>query len=69
MRKNESRNVLEALRTLGVGEHLHFVDASEDFVDALRGATEPEQKRQIIGDTFIQVFEREARRLGITERT
>jgi GMP synthase (glutamine-hydrolysing) len=65
MRKNESRNVLETLRTLGVGEHLHFVDASDAFLGALGGATEPEQKRQIIGDTFIDVFEREARRLGI----
>jgi GMP synthase (glutamine-hydrolysing) len=65
MRKGESRKVLETLRTLGVGEHLHFVDASSDFLDALRGATEPEQKRQIIGDTFVEVFEREARRLGI----
>jgi len=65
MRKGESRKVLETLRTLGVGEHLHFVDASDTFLDALRGATEPEQKRQIIGDTFVEVFEREARRLGI----
>jgi GMP synthase (glutamine-hydrolysing) len=67
MRKDESRNVLEALRTLGVGAHLHFVDASDDFLNALRGAIEPERKRQIIGDTFIEVFEREARRLGIAD--
>jgi GMP synthase (glutamine-hydrolysing) len=65
MRKNESRQVLDTLEALGVGEHLHFVDASDDFLTALRGATEPERKRQIIGDAFVAVFEREARRLGI----
>ncbi len=65
MRKGESQKVLETLRALGVGEHLHFVDASDVFLNALEGATEPEQKRQIIGDTFVEVFEREARRLGI----
>jgi len=67
MRKDESRHVVETLKTLGIGEHLHFVDASEDFVGALRGVTEPEAKRQIIGDTFVDVFEREARRLGIED--
>jgi GMP synthase (glutamine-hydrolysing) len=67
MRKDESRRVVETLGTLGLGEHLHFVDASDDFLRALEGAVEPEQKRQIIGDTFVQVFEREARRLGIED--
>ncbi len=67
MRKGESRAVLELLRGLGVGEHLHFVDASEVFLAALAGVNEPERKRQIIGDTFVEVFEREARRLGIED--
>jgi GMP synthase (glutamine-hydrolysing) len=65
MRKGESRAVVEMLGELGLGSHIHFVDASEVFLDALSGAIEPEQKRQIIGDTFVEVFEREARRLGI----
>jgi len=65
MRKGESRAVLEMLRSLGLGEHLHFVDASDVFLEALAGVIEPERKRQIIGDTFVEVFEREARRLGI----
>ncbi len=67
MRKGESRRVLAALEEIGLGRNLHFVDASEEFLQALRGVVEPEQKRRIIGDTFIAVFEREAERLGVTE--
>ncbi len=67
MRKGESRSVIELLRGLGLGEHLHFVDASDVFLAALAGVNEPERKRQIIGDTFVEVFEREARRLGIED--
>ena len=43
---------------------LHFVDASRLFLDRLTGITDPEQKRKIIGATFIEVFEDEAGRLG-----
>lgn len=67
MRKGESAAVLDVLRDLGLGDHLHFVDASETFLAALAGVVEPERKRKIIGDTFVQVFEREARRLGIED--
>jgi GMP synthase (glutamine-hydrolysing) len=65
MRKGESRAVLDMLRSLGLGDHLHFVDAGDVFLKALEGVTEPERKRQVIGDTFVEVFEREARRLDI----
>jgi GMP synthase (glutamine-hydrolysing) len=65
MRKDESRHVVAALSAMGLGERLTFVDASDDFLAALGGAIEPEQKRRIIGDTFVHVFDREARRLGI----
>ncbi|MBM3906587.1 MAG: glutamine-hydrolyzing GMP synthase [Gemmatimonadetes bacterium] len=65
MRKDESRDVLQTFREFGLDRNLHFVDASEDFLEALRGVVEPEQKRKIIGNTFISVFEREARTLGI----
>ncbi len=65
MRKDESRKVMETLKALGLDRHLHFVDASETFLKALEGVVEPERKRRIIGDTFIEVFEREAARLGI----
>jgi len=65
MRKGESRAVVEMLSGLGLCEHLHFVDAGDVFLTALAGVNEPERKRQIIGDAFVEVFEREARRLGI----
>jgi GMP synthase (glutamine-hydrolysing) len=65
MRKDESRAVLATFREFGLDRNLHFVDASAAFLEALAGAVEPEQKRTIIGNTFIEVFEREAKRLGI----
>ena len=43
---------------------LVFVDASTLFLDRLAGVTDPEQKRKIIGATFIEVFEQEAVKLG-----
>ncbi|MDD5307106.1 MAG: glutamine-hydrolyzing GMP synthase, partial [Deltaproteobacteria bacterium] len=65
MRKDESRKVVGTFEGMGLGRHFHFVDASEAFLAALAGLTEPEKKRAAIGNTFIEVFEREARRLGI----
>ena len=65
MRKDESRKVVAMLESLGLGANLTFVDASDDFLGALAGEVEPERKRRIIGDTFVAVFEREAKRLGI----
>jgi len=65
MRKNESAEVVEYFRELGLGDNLAFVDASETFLAALEGIIEPEHKRRIIGDTFIEVFNGEAERLGI----
>jgi GMP synthase (glutamine-hydrolysing) len=67
MRKNESADVLALLRGLGLGKHLEFVDASQDFLAALAGLVEPEDKRQAIGNTFVHVFEREAHRLGMED--
>jgi GMP synthase (glutamine-hydrolysing) len=65
MRKDESLKVRKALSALGLGQNLHFVDATDEFLGALGDEVEPEKKREIIGNTFIDVFEREARRLGI----
>jgi GMP synthase (glutamine-hydrolysing) len=67
MRKDESQDVLQILRDLGLGTNLHFIDASDTFLAALAGVTAPEQKRRIIGDTFVQVFEQEARQLGMAD--
>jgi GMP synthase (glutamine-hydrolysing) len=66
MRKEESAQVLELFRGMGLGENLHFVDASDTFLEALEGAIEPEAKRKIIGDTFIRVFREQAETLGIS---
>ncbi len=65
MRKDESRRVVEEFQRLGIAKHLHFVDASDRFLEATRGLIEPEKKRRAIGDTFIRVFEDEAARLGL----
>ena len=43
------------------------VDAQTRFLDRLRGVTEPEQKRRVIGEEFIRVFEEEGRRLGTAD--
>ena len=45
-----------------VGADLITVDASEEFISKLAGVTDPEQKRKIIGETFITVFDREAKK-------
>ncbi len=62
LRQGEADQVV----TLGkqFGWNLIAVDATEEFLDALAGVSEPEQKRVIIGKTFADVFEREASRLG-----
>ncbi len=67
MRQGESHAVLDTFRQFGLDRNLHFVDASDAFLSALAGVVEPERKRTIIGNTFIEVFEREARRLGIEQ--
>jgi GMP synthase (glutamine-hydrolysing) len=50
-----------------LGIELIVVDAVERFMTALRGVTEPEQKRRIIGEAFIRIFEQEAQRLGMPQ--
>ncbi len=65
MRLDESAQVLKMFAELRLDRNLHFVDASEDFLRALEGVTDPEEKRRRIGNTFVEVFQREARRLGI----
>ena len=67
MRKDESRSVIEMFESLGLDKKLRFVDAGEIFIDALEGVVEPEEKRIIIGNTFVEVFEREAKELGLQD--
>lgn len=59
MRKGEVRNIKNAFELFGI-ENLRYVDASEEFFTNLKGVTEPEQKRKIIGDTFLAVQKRES---------
>jgi GMP synthase (glutamine-hydrolysing) len=60
---DEVRRVLDTLASR-TGADVHWVDASERFLSRLAGVTDPEEKRKIIGETFIRVFEQEAKRIG-----
>ena len=62
MRKMESDAVVKTFRdTFNID--LTYVDASEIFLSRLAGLTDPEQKRRVIGNTFIEVFETESKKL------
>ncbi len=63
LRKNETKIVRDTFLK-GKKLNLKIVDAREIFLGRLKGVTDPEQKRRIIGNEFIRVFEREARKLG-----
>lgn len=65
LRKNESEEVEEIFGNNGHYD-LNFikVDAKERFYKALKGVTDPEKKRKIIGNEFIKVFEEEAKKIG-----
>lgn len=62
LRKNEFDEVSKLLGTLGI--NLRAVDASDLFLGRLDGVEDPEKKRKIIGNTFIDVFEAEAEKIG-----
>jgi GMP synthase (glutamine-hydrolysing) len=63
MRKRESE-LLRVTFEQNLGMNLVMVDARQRFLDRLAGVIDPEQKRRIIGDEFIRVFEEEAEKLG-----
>jgi GMP synthase (glutamine-hydrolysing) len=58
LRKNEFEKVIHSYRNLGL--NVKSVDAKSRFLEALAGVSEPEKKRKIIGNTFIEVFDEEA---------
>jgi GMP synthase (glutamine-hydrolysing) len=64
MRLNESNLVFDYLNEEGM-ENLQSCDASEDFISALSGIIEPEKKRNIIGETFLEVKDHEMLRLAL----
>ncbi len=59
MRKNEAKNAEKIFRKAGF--NYRIVDASDEFISSLRGVSDPEKKRKIIGAKFIEVFERVAK--------
>ena len=61
MRKNEGDEIERAFRSTAI--HLVRVNAAERFLAALKGVTDPEQKRKIIGAEFVRVFEEESKKL------
>jgi GMP synthase (glutamine-hydrolysing) len=58
LRKNEFESVLDQYKDMGL--NVKGVDASARFLDALKGLSDPEEKRKAIGNTFIEVFDDEA---------
>ncbi|MBN1293255.1 MAG: glutamine-hydrolyzing GMP synthase [Candidatus Latescibacteria bacterium] len=64
MRKNESEGVKTALDKLGF-HNLHIVDRTDDFLRAVEGITDPQEKRKAIGDEFIYVKDRELEALDL----
>ncbi len=63
LRAGESDQVMDTFRGR-FGANVVRVDAQQDFMQALQGVSDPEVKRKEIGEKFIRIFEREARRLG-----
>jgi GMP synthase (glutamine-hydrolysing) len=63
LRKGEADEVMARLGVGGLGLNVQLVDASAEFLSALKGVTSPEEKRKIIGRVFIEVFDRAAARI------
>ena len=63
LRKNEGAQVADAFRG-NLHAELIVVEAAEEFLSALKGVTEPELKRKIVGEKFIRIFEQQAKQLG-----
>ena len=63
MRREEPERILDTFRR-NMNVNIVYVDASDEFVDALSEVIDPEDKRRTVGEQFIRVFDREAARLG-----
>ncbi|WP_311516192.1 glutamine-hydrolyzing GMP synthase, partial [uncultured Anaerococcus sp.] len=62
LRKDEAKSVMETYKNLGL--NVKMVDKSQEFLSLLKGVEEPEEKRKIIGNHFVEVFEQEAKKIG-----
>ena len=60
LRKDEAKSVMETYKNLGL--NVKMVDKSKEFLDLLKGVSDPETKRKIIGNHFVEVFEEEAKK-------
>ena len=65
MRKGETEEVEAMMRHMGINYKVASV--ADEYFDALRGVEDPEQKRKIIGEEFIRVFEEEAKKIGAVD--
>jgi GMP synthase (glutamine-hydrolysing) len=63
LRREEVERTFNVFR-LNLGMNIVYVDASDRFLNRLKGVTDPEMKRKIIGEEFIKVFEEEANKIG-----
>ena len=66
MREHESANVVEALKAIGLDD-LHVYEAEAEYLSALEGISEPEEKRKIIGNLFLDITERVMEEQGCNE--
>jgi GMP synthase (glutamine-hydrolysing) len=62
LRKNEFNEVLDSYKSIGL--NIQGIDSENIFLDALHGVSDPELKRKIIGNKFVEIFEKEANKLG-----
>jgi len=63
LRREEAERTLKVFRQ-NLGMNVIYVDATDRFLERLKGVVDPEQKRKLIGGEFIKVFEEEAQKLG-----
>jgi len=63
MRKDESKNVKKMMENIGL--NYRFIDASQEYYDALKGIEDPEKKRKVIGEKFIRIFEKAAEKENV----
>lgn len=60
MRKNETKRIASTLKEMGINHRI--IDAKDEFYQAMEGISDPEEKRRTIGEKFIEIFEREAKK-------
>ena len=66
LRREEVERTSRVFRE-NLGMNIIYVDATDRFLDRLRGVTDPEVKRKVIGEEFIEVFEEEANKIGTVD--